>query len=120
MISKSTNFYNLRFFDNYVIAEANEGAVIGNEEVKESLEMIFNHYNGKEFTLISNRRNNYSLNIDVYTLRLMKRLKALAVVSNDNLVREKAISEQSHFDQSFAFFTELDDAIGWAESVFTP
>lgn len=119
MITKTTDHYNLLFSDNYVIAEAKEGAVINNEEVKKSLKIVFEHFNGKEFTLISHRRNNYVLNIDVYTLRLMKKVRAMAVVSKDSMVREKAIAEQSHFDQSFAFFTDLEEAIGWAESVFT-
>ncbi len=48
----------------------------------------------------------------------MKKVRALAIVSEDNLVREKAFVEQSHFDQSFAFFDNLEDSIGWAESVF--
>jgi len=117
MITKSTPHYNLIFHDNYVIAVANEGAFINNETVSETLKIIFDHYNGKNFTLISHRKYQYTIDIDIYTLRLMKKLRALAIVSNDNIVKENAIVEQLAFDRSFAFFENIDDATGWAESV---
>ncbi len=117
MITKSSSHYNFTFYDKYVIAEANEGVVVNNEIVAETLKVIFDHYKGNNFTLISHRKNNYTVEIDIYGMKMMKKLRALAIVSGDSMVKEKALLEQLAFNQSFAFFENLDDARGWAESV---
>lgn len=118
MTAISTNDYHLTFFHNYVIAEAFEGAVVNNASVAENLKVVFNHFNGKPFALISNRKYNYSVDINVYTVRLMKKVRALAVVSSDPMIKERAMLEQLAFDHSFAFFEDLEEAKGWAESIF--
>ncbi len=117
MIIKNTPHYELIFFDKYVIAEANEGIILNNEIVNEALRVIFDHFKNDNFTVISHRKNNYTVDVNVYTLRHMKKLRAFAIVSTDNIVKEKAQMEQLAFDQSFAFFENLEDARGWAESV---
>lgn len=117
MITKSTTHYNIFFYDKYVIVEGNEGVVINNDVVAEGLKLIFDHYKSNDFTLISNRKNNYTVDIDVYSVKLMKKLRALAIVSGDSLVKERALLEQLAFNQPFAFFENLEDACGWAESV---
>lgn len=118
MVTKSTPHYQLIFCDNYVIAEAIEGVVVNNVTAAENLKIIFDHFKGKPFALITHRKHNYTVDIDVYSLRLMKKVRALAVVSSDSSVKEKAMVEQLAFNQSFAFFEELEEAKNWAESVF--
>lgn len=117
METKFSEHYEFKFYDNYVIAEAKEGVVISNEEIKKTLQIIFNYYNGKNFTIISHRKNNYTVEIDVYATRLMKKVKAIAIVSANSQEREKAILEQLQFDNSFAFFDNLEDAAEWAQSI---
>ncbi|CAN5132354.1 hypothetical protein BH23BAC2_BH23BAC2_22590 [soil metagenome] len=117
MIIKNTAHYHLLFFDNYVIAEANEGTLVNNEVVAEALKVIFDHFDGNPFSVISNRKNNYTVDVGVYALKLMKKLKALAIVSNSEIVKEKAFVEQLAFNQSFTFFEDLEDAKEWALSV---
>lgn len=119
MITKNTAHYNLNFYDTYVIAEAREGIIINNGIVNETLKVIFDHYKNNNFTLISHRKNNYTVEVDIYGLKIMKKLRALAIVSGDSMVKEKALLEQLAFNQSFAFFEDLEDARGWAESVAT-
>lgn len=114
----TTPQYILTFSNNYVIAEAMEGAVVNNISVAENLKVVFDHFNGKPFVLISNRKHNYSVDIDVYTLKLMKKIKAFAIVSTDAMIKERAMVEQLAFDQSFAFFSDLEEAKGWAESIY--
>lgn len=116
METKYSEDYKLQFYENYVIAEAKEGVVISNEEINKNLRIIFDYYNGKNFTIISHRKNNYTLKIDVYATRLMKKVKALAIVSSNLQEREKAILEQMQFDNSFAFFDNLEDAAEWAQN----
>lgn len=118
MIFQFSDHYKFQFFDNYVIVEAKEGVEVDCKIVEHNLKIIFNHFDGQDFTLISHRKNRYTVKEGAYSSKLMKKVRALAIVSEDSLVREKALAEQSHFDQSFAFFENLEDAIGWAESVF--
>lgn len=118
MIVQSSDHYRFQFFHNYVIVEAKEDVEVDRKVVEQTLKIIFNHFDGKDFTLISHRKNRYTLKEGAYASKLMKKLRALAIVSEDSLVREKAIAEQMQFDQSFAFFENLDVAIGWVESGF--
>lgn len=115
MTIKQNAYYDLMFYHNYVIAEAKEGSVIDNEIVSQNLKIIFDHFQSDNFTIISHRKNNYTVNVDVYTVKLMKKLRALAIVSSDTMVREKALVEQLAFNQPFAFFEDLEDAREWAE-----
>lgn len=115
MVQKTSENYLFHFYDTYVIAEAIEGAVINTEVIKETLQTIFDHFDGKEFTIITNRKNRYTVQIDVYAAELMKKVQAIAVVSDDAVVKEKAFAEQLKFNQSFAFFENLKDAVSWAE-----
>lgn len=117
MTTKQTSHYNLTFFDSFVVAEAHEDSVVTHEAVNETLKLVFDHFKGKEFTIISHRKNNYSLDINVYTLKLIKKIKGIAVVSSDSGMKEKAAIEQLAFDGSFTFFENLDDAKKWAESM---
>lgn len=114
---KNTSHYNLRFFDSYVVAEAHEGVFVNNEVGDVTLKLIFDHFKGKEFTLISHRKNNYSIDLNVYSLKLIKKLRGIAVVSSDAGMKEKAVIEQLAFDHSFAFFEQLEDAERWAGSM---
>ncbi len=117
MTTKRTAHYNLIFFDSFVVAEAHEDSVITHEVVNETLKLIFDHFKGKEFTIISHRKNNYSLDLNVYTLKLIKKIRGIAVVSSDSGMKEKATLEQLVFDGSFTFFEDLEDAKRWAESM---
>ncbi|QED36887.1 hypothetical protein FK178_03800 [Antarcticibacterium arcticum] len=119
MTNRSTSHYNLIFFDSFVIAEAHENSVVTPEVVNENLKLVFDHFNGKEFTLISHRKYNYSLDLNVYTLKLIKKLRGIAIVSTDSGMKEKAALEQLAFHGSFAFFENLEDAKRWAGSMVT-
>lgn len=117
METKNSEEYEFQFYDNYVITEAKEGVVITSDEIKKNLKIVFDHFKGKNFTIISHRKNEYTLEIDVYTTRLMKKVKAIAIVSSNSHARQKAELEQLQFDNSFAFFENLEDAKEWAQSI---
>ncbi len=46
----------------------------------------------------------------------MKKVRSFAVVSDNPEVKERAILEQDKYDNSFAFFTCLEEAKNWADS----
>lgn len=116
MVQRTTDHFSLKFYSNYVITEAHENIVVNNKVTSATLKIIFDFYKGRDFVLISNRKNNYTVEINAYTPRLMKKIKGMAVVSQSPFVKEKALIEQLQFEQSFAFFENLEEARGWADS----
>ena len=108
--------YNLYFYEKYVIVEAHEDAVVDAKLSGKVVQQLLDYYEGKSFTLISNRKNNYSIKEDAYSPKIFRKIDRMAVVSTSPVVREKALEEQMNFKNSFAFFEKIDDAISWALS----
>ena len=117
MISKSTEYYNLYLYDNFVIAEAKEDIVANSAVTESALKVILDHFKGKPFTLISHRKNRYTIAEEAYSPRILKKVRGMAVVSADPLVKKRAYKEQLLFRNSFVFFEELNDAINWAQTL---
>jgi len=113
---QSNAHFKYEFFDNYVIVEAFKGAVVNKEAAHKTLEAIIEHYKGRKFTIISHRVNDYVIGMDAYSSKIFKKVRALAIVSENPEVKRKAIAEQDKYNNPFAFFTCLEEAKNWAES----
>jgi hypothetical protein len=118
MIETITEYYKMEFYDSYVIIEGIGLLVVEPPMVKKSIQTIVDHFDGKEFVIISNRKSDYFLNPDAYNDRIFKKVKGIAIVSQQPKMKMKALIEQERFQQSFAFFEDLDDAKNWAENFF--
>jgi len=118
MIEKLTEFYKIEFYDSYVIMEANADIVVNSIIAEKTLKTVIDHFNGKNFVIISNRKSNYILQTDAYSSVSFKKVKGIAIVSKNVEVRKRAVLEQEKFHRSFAFFENLDDAKNWAENFF--
>ncbi|UJH91563.1 hypothetical protein LZ575_02215 [Antarcticibacterium sp. 1MA-6-2] len=116
MISKSTDAYNLYFYEDFVIAEAKEDAVVNSSVTEEALKIMWQHFSGNPFTIISRRTNKYTISESAYSPRLFKKVTAMAIVSKDPEVKERAYKEQLLFNNSFAFFEEIEEAVEWARN----
>jgi len=116
MLVKNTAHYNMQFYDSYVIIERISEFTVDSKLAKETLKTIVDHFKGKEFVIISNRKQNYSLNAESYSPGLFKKVKGIAVVSENEDMKAQAVLEQLNFDNSFAFFNKIEDAQNWAES----
>lgn len=115
---KITDSYNLYFYEKYVIVEAHTNAVVDSKLTRKVTQQLLDYYAGKPFTLISHRKNKYSISQNAYDPKNFKKIKNMAVVSTDPVVKEKAVQEQMQFSNSFAFFEKLEDAVSWAQSHF--
>jgi hypothetical protein len=108
----------MEFYDSYVVIESNGESVTDPSISIKTLKIIVDHFKGKEFTIIANRKSDYSISPEAYADKLFKKVKGIAVVSSIPQVKTKAMLEQGNFDQSFAFFENLDNAKNWAENFF--
>jgi len=81
-------------------------------------EQLSNHFKSKDFVLISNRDKEHTVSPEVYKQGQLDNMKGLAIVSHNVSERNRAINEQSLYKNSFVFFTNLDEAISWAETFF--
>lgn len=117
MQAKTTEYFQLYFYDNYVMEEVFENVAVDKTIAEATLRIMLQHFEGKEFSLISHRKNNSTIDLDIYSLKIMKKVRGIAVVSQNPLVKERAIAEQMQFGHSFAFFNNLEDAHSWAKSM---
>ncbi len=118
MIQKNSEYYKMEFYDSYVIIESNGKFVVDPSIAKKTIQTIVDHFKGKEFVIISNRKTDYSLSPDAYSDSIFKKVKGIAIVSSHPQVKMKAVIEQENFQQSFAFFEDLEKAKNWAQSFF--
>lgn len=118
---KIVDIGNLYFFQNYLIAEINEGVNISFENFKESTELILAHFGDNHFGFIGNRVNSYSIVItDAREFnKAFKNLKAYATVTY-NLFAENMLEVENHFfDFNKKNFTTLIEAVNWVEEIIT-
>lgn len=100
MLVKNSAHYKMKFYDTYVIIERIGVFNVDSKIVKETLTIIIDHFKGKEFVIISNRKQNYNLNAESYTPSLFKKVKGIAIVSDIPDVKIQAILEQMNFKNS--------------------
>jgi hypothetical protein len=75
-------------------------------------------FKNQEFVLITDRSLYHDIDLRIYKDRRLRNMKGLAIVSQNPVERDRALKEQALFDDSFAFFERLDDAIHWAGAFF--
>ncbi|MHA6280996.1 hypothetical protein ACXYMT_12525 [Salinimicrobium sp. CAU 1759] len=102
--------------DRILVNEMDEGALLDVETNREILEIGCNNFGEEFFGYISHRINSYAVNPMVYRESAEHpQLKAIAIVSENKLVRETARLEQQFYTNknSFGIFSTLEDAIDW-------
>jgi hypothetical protein len=109
----------LFFFENYVVAEFNEGVNIDFKNFGEGKSLIKKYFGENNFGFIGNRINSYSIVLtDAHLFnKEFKNLRAYATVTYSAFA-EKVFDVENHF---FKFnkqnFTSLLEATGWVEKI---
>ncbi|KAA1246685.1 hypothetical protein [Aquimarina sp. RZ0] len=111
------------FYENYFVAEINEGEVINLEKLSDLIPIVLEHYgDGRPFTYISDRINSHAITpIDYLNCPLisMENFRGYAVVTY-NKAYEMSIHIEKHFAQRpFFYFNNLQDATDWSKEVTT-
>ncbi|GAA4277800.1 hypothetical protein [Aquimarina mytili] len=108
------------FYQNFVIGEIKEGLNLNFESGKELFNLTKTHYkNIIPFVYISNRVHSYSFIPTGHykSSKLFPNLKGYAIVVYDNINLKIAELEQTFMSWPNQIFTNLDDAIDWAEEL---
>ena len=117
---KVFDFCILKFYDNYVISIINEGVIITEEISKKISKTAIDYYKNKPFVYITHRIHSYTVDPDVYlNVSKIKNLVGFAVVSESKWSIKNALLEKIFLDKPFQIFSNIDDAILWANSIPT-
>lgn len=106
----------ISIFEKYAIFSVAKGKKLDQTVANEIRNALKVHYPRSPFVIIREELEELEVDFSVYQKRVMRNLKGLAIVSTNEAVRKRAIEEQSLFDDSFAFFTSMEDAKSWADS----
>ncbi|WP_299261296.1 hypothetical protein [uncultured Aquimarina sp.] len=111
------------FYNQYIIAEINEGEIITLNKLNDLIPLVLKHYsNGQPFTYISDRINSHSIIPTDYLdcpLIYMDNFRGYGVVTY-NKVSEMSIEVEKHFAKKpFYHFRDLKDAIEWTKKEAT-
>ncbi|MGY3792918.1 hypothetical protein [Aquimarina sp. 433] len=107
------------FYEEYIIAEINEGVTITLSKLQDLMPIIQKHYgDGKPFTYISNRIHSHSIIPTDYLdcpFTYMENFRGYGVVIY-NEVNEISTEIEKHFAKKpFYNFRNLEDAILWSK-----
>ncbi|MBE7639131.1 hypothetical protein GUB10_02190 [Salegentibacter sp. BLCTC] len=112
-------FGQVHILSNILIAELKEGVLFNAENNAKLLEIGKEVFKNKPYGYISLRKNSYAVDPLVYRhSALDKNLKAIAVVSENELIKLNAHNVERQFyndPDSFAVFDSLDQAINWIQ-----
>lgn len=111
------DFCILKFYDNYVISIINEGVNLTKSLSEKMIEVAEDFYENRPFVYITHRIHSYSVDPEVYKdVSNIKNLAGFVVVSESKQSIKNAIYEKIFLNKPFQIFSNLDDAILWANN----
>ena len=106
--------------ENILIAKLNEGVLFDVENNRKLLELGNEIFKGENYGYISHRVNSYAVDPMVYFESAnTKNLKAIAVVSENEMTRRNAEQVERKFyknSNSFEVFQTLEEAVIWIKT----
>ena len=109
---------NLHLYDNYIIAEVNEGETVTTLYADIITDLGNTHYKSKPFIYISNRINSYAVDPIVYKKTSeIESLIGFAIVSKKRIALRNTEIESLFSSKPLKLFTNLEDAITWIKSI---
>ena len=114
------DFGTISIFDKILICECKEGVLLDVKSNRKILEIGNKVFNQQAFGYISNRVNSYAVDPMVYRESAEHpELKAIAVVTKSDIVRQSAVLEQKFYTNknSFQVFSSLTEAKDWIKEI---
>ncbi|MCB4808304.1 hypothetical protein LG651_08575 [Tamlana sp. 62-3] len=110
----------VKIYKSHLIVEINEGETITEVSNNILIDIADAYYPIKPFVYITNRVNSYAVNPEVYAkTSKIPNLAGFSVVSTSNLSINNAEVEKLFINKPFEIFTDLNEAIIWAENIVT-
>lgn len=104
-------------YENYMIAQLNEGITLNLESVRELLQISKTHFPKDPFVYITIRKNSYAVDPMMYLKVFeIENLKAVAIVSDKFIDTHNVKIEKHFFNKPMSIFKTLPEAITWATS----
>ena len=122
MITYNLDFGVVRIFDNILVSELKEGILFDVNCNRKLLTIATEEFKGNPFGYISNRIHSYAVDPLVYRESgVLSSLKAIAVVTNNDLGLKSAELERSFYSDKnrFEIFTSYKDALTWMNHTLT-
>ncbi|MFB9054734.1 STAS/SEC14 domain-containing protein [Formosa undariae] len=112
------DFGSLKLYDNYVLAQINEGATLSKDAGKILRDIAEEHYKGHFFAYISYRKHSYALDPSAITeASKIKNLVAFAVVSNIPNALNNTKIESQFTEKIYKSFEVISEAKLWATNI---
>lgn len=106
------------FYENFVIVEANEGALLSYSTSFQILLKGLQIMKNRPLVYIANRINSYSVNpTDFKYLEEVPTLKGIALVHHTEESKVNASYESTFFNKPIESFDSLEDAYYWAQDL---
>lgn len=116
--SLTLHFCDLSIYDNYLVVFMHEGTNVLPENNKILLEVANEYFKNQAFVYITHRINSYSVDPQIYLeTAKIENLKGFAVVSNVYKAKSNAEVEKMFFNKPFCIFSELNEAVAWANEL---
>ncbi|WP_299779827.1 hypothetical protein [uncultured Formosa sp.] len=111
-------FGSLKLYENYVLAEMNEGVTITTKDNAILVNIAKEYYKGKPFAYISNRRHSYSVDPSVYLeASKIENLIGFAIVTNRPTALNNTKVERMFSKKTYITFEIISEAKLWANSI---
>ena len=115
--SYTTKMYSLDLTPSFAVVTYLNAKTLAKETLDEVRKILSEYYSGRDFVLINHRIHKMQVEPTFYKSALTN-MKAVAIVAEDDDVREHLYLEQKNYEKSFAFFKSLEDAKDWAVHFF--
>ncbi|QHI35982.1 hypothetical protein IMCC3317_13330 [Kordia antarctica] len=107
----------IEIYDDYMLAQLNEGITIDVDTVREIQSIGGKHFPTEPFAYITVRKNSYAVDPTIYLKVFeVENLKAIAIVSEKFIDVHNIKIEQHFFNKPMNIFKTLPEAVTWVKS----
>ncbi|AXG71989.1 hypothetical protein KORDIASMS9_04250 [Kordia sp. SMS9] len=107
----------VEIYENYMVAQLNEGITLNLETVAEIILIANKHFPTEPFAYITIRKNSYAVDPMLYLKVFeIENLKAIAIVSSKFIDNHNVKIEKHFFNKPMRVFKTLEEAITWSKT----
>ena len=111
-------FCDVTIYDNFMVVVIKKGEHITPDHNKVLVDIVNRYFKNKSFVYITHRKNSYSVDPAIYfETSKIENLCGFAVVAEVPVSKGNAEIEKLFLNKPFEIFSNLDEAILWANDV---